>query len=1054
MILHRTLTHTALFLSCSSLSGLAIQAPQRADTASDVQAEPTRSIRHDSMAEWELEPWRFVDSRANEFTASTQDAVCLDTTTTGGTVLAWQSRRQESGTYGIYARRFDDEGHAIGPEVHVNSTTRNMQTRPSVSVDGKGGVWISWTSFGQDGDQGTIVARRFDPTLQTASREVVVNEVSTGHQDNSVIQGLGDGSALVIWTSDHDASGRQHLRSRTLAADTTPLGSASRLTKDSGLDEGMPTVDIVSPELLLVAYPTTHAVGKPAGILLQTITPNGVRVGEAKSIESRADGHAIEPSFATADDGRIALTWCEAYETGYRPHLRFARIDPERGVHEFSEVFDVDADGPGYVSGVAVEWIGEEEALVCWSRFADGPAREAALFAQRFQLDGDTDPIMRVSRTCTGSQRLRTASGPKRMRVDALGVVHLAWSGNAELGDTTGAHLTRLEPVGIDARTAGLIDDSEFEFDAAILEAPSTEANDQEPASTSATLSEGEPAPHDLPTYDPRAAEKRITEPSFHGPGADFDFLGITNTGWAPPDPEMAVGPNHVVLMTNGAIAWFQKDGTFLFQDEIEDSTGFWGSQGATSFVFDPEVIFDPHSQRFMAMANERASNGRPYFLLAISDDDDPQGSWHKYRIDVQTAAGDTDIDSPNISVDEDVIYLTADFFQPDKFLIYMIEKAPVLSGGSINATSTVVFGTQSMGMPVTFDTNVPAHYMIEGLFGGSSQLKLYAIQNQLTAPTITTTFLAVPSYTNPEDPPQLGSTNRPETFEPRFWSAVYRDGFLWATHHINSSRVRQRWYQIAMNDWPSGGTPSLVQSGTLNLGSPIRTFFGSIWVDENQNMALTYARSAPDEFISMERTWRAAGDPLGTTRPGVSVQTSTAPISNGRWGDYSSTVDDPVSAGFWSFHQYRLNAGWRTRVAFWGICGGSSIYCTSSPNSVGAGAQISASGSTSVASNDLVLDTTGCPANQPGIYYYGSASANLPFGNGIRCAGGTAVRMPPQTTTGSGQATLAIDLTNLPGGNSILVGDTKYFQFWYRDPAGGGANFNLSDGLKAEFCP
>jgi hypothetical protein len=30
----------------------------------------------------------------------------------------------------------------------------------------------------------------------------------------------------------------------------------------------------------------------------------------------------------------------------------------------------------------------------------------------------------------------------------------------------------------------------------------------------------------------------------------------------------------------------------------------------------------------------------------------------------------------------------------------------------------------------------------------------------------------------------------------------------------------------------------------------------------------------------------------------------------------------------------------------------------------------------------------------------------------------------------------------------------TWIFQFWYRDPAAGGAYFNLSDGLEITFCP
>jgi len=32
-------------------------------------------------------------------------------------------------------------------------------------------------------------------------------------------------------------------------------------------------------------------------------------------------------------------------------------------------------------------------------------------------------------------------------------------------------------------------------------------------------------------------------------------------------------------------------------------------------------------------------------------------------------------------------------------------------------------------------------------------------------------------------------------------------------------------------------------------------------------------------------------------------------------------------------------------------------------------------------------------------------------------------------------------------------VFDTHYFQFWFRDPLGGPAGFNFSDGLEVEFC-
>ena len=217
------------------------------------------------------------------------------------------------------------------------------------------------------------------------------------------------------------------------------------------------------------------------------------------------------------------------------------------------------------------------------------------------------------------------------------------------------------------------------------------------------------------PTYDPawETLWDTFDDERFSYRRSDFGFLGIENTGWTPPDPIIAAGPEHLVVMTNGAIAFFQKDGTKDFQDEIEDSYGFWSEEGASNFVFDPEVIYDPYTNRFMAMACERGPGSRSYFLLAISDDTDPNGLWYKYRFDVTSLAGG-DIDSPNIGVDSQAIYLTADFFTGgEKYLVYILEKEPLLSGSIGETRSMLITGSQSYGIPLLYG-NPPAMYMIE----------------------------------------------------------------------------------------------------------------------------------------------------------------------------------------------------------------------------------------------------------------------------------------------------------------------------------------------------
>jgi len=139
--------------------------------------------------------------------------------------------------------------------------------------------------------------------------------------------------------------------------------------------------------------------------------------------------------------------------------------------------------------------------------------------------------------------------------------------------------------------------------------------------------------------------------------------------------------------------------------------------------------------------------------------------------------------------------------------------------------------------------------------------------------------------------------------------------------------------------------------------------------------------------------------------------------------------------------------------------CPTPSTFCVGGANSVsGSGAKMSYGGSASVSANDLQLICSDLPANQFGIFFYGPNASQTPFGQGFLCAGGGAIGVfrikPAIQTSFLGTITLNLDY-NLPPmdvGNGMIVPDSLWhFQFWYRDPTLG---FNLSDGLRVEFCP
>ncbi len=134
-------------------------------------------------------------------------------------------------------------------------------------------------------------------------------------------------------------------------------------------------------------------------------------------------------------------------------------------------------------------------------------------------------------------------------------------------------------------------------------------------------------------------------------------------------------------------------------------------------------------------------------------------------------------------------------------------------------------------------------------------------------------------------------------------------------------------------------------------------------------------------------------------------------------------------------------------------VCGAvnGTNYCIGAPNSTVAGASMSATGTDSVANNDLVL-LAGPVPDQPGVFFYGPDQVQVPFGNGFRCVGGQLNRLAVEQAAG-GVLSHALDNTSPPAAAGLITpGSTWHFQAWYRDPAAGGANFNLSDGYTILF--
>jgi len=125
-----------------------------------------------------------------------------------------------------------------------------------------------------------------------------------------------------------------------------------------------------------------------------------------------------------------------------------------------------------------------------------------------------------------------------------------------------------------------------------------------------------------------------------------------------------------------------------------------------------------------------------------------------------------------------------------------------------------------------------------------------------------------------------------------------------------------------------------------------------------------------------------------------------------------------------------------------------------------GSGARLLGSGMASVGADSLVLTATNVEPNNSGLFFQANNAVNggdgLPFGDGLRCAGGNVIRLQVRFANSSGISATGIAI-GLKGG--VSAGDVRRYQYWYRNisnpPCGAGVNdFNLTNGYEITWQP
>jgi hypothetical protein len=469
-------------------------------------------------------------------------------------------------------------------------------------------------------------------------------------------------------------------------------------------------------------------------------------------------------------------------------------------------------------------------------------------------------------------------------------------------------HASRLVPAGVTQRAAGAVP----------LRVPN-------PAAYAAQKAAANAAAARLAGRHSAMAGARVLAPT-----AVRNWAGQRDTTAAPSDSTGAIGTTRYIELVNAKAAIYNRtSNTPTASGSLLQLTGC-ASSTCVDNVFDPQVIWDPGTNRFYYATDDVVSSTQNFLAFGFSTSATPTlsaSSWCRYNL----SFGSTFPDYPKLGDTKDFMLIGSNNFSGTSFTgstISWVTKPP--SGTTCPAPSTFKVGssgtlknangaqaftpvpgnqidTSSTGYAVARPASIPS--------AGATFLTVFKVTKSATGTAVipaTGASVPVSAFKVPASAPQKGTSDLLDTLDTRNTQAVLATDpvhggvtALWTQHAVfGGAGSQERWYEI------NPATHTLIQSGTITSAS-LFTFDGAVSSDRRVNgtssmfggamvigVVQSSATTLPADKVA-SKIGSGAISPLTTLATSTAADTGFDCIQdNGtcRWGDYAAATPDPAA--------------------------------------------------------------------------------------------------------------------------------------------------------------
>lgn len=438
---------------------------------------------------------------------------------------------------------------------------------------------------------------------------------------------------------------------------------------------------------------------------------------------------------------------------------------------------------------------------------------------------------------------------------------------------------------------------------------------------------------------------------SFDGCSA-ADNTPLYGSTFAPPDPNMCVGPNHVVQMVNSAHRVFDKLG-----NPLTSPLKFSSIAATSQDDGDPIVLYDQLADRWMLLQFNLPS-GNESIIFCISQTPDPTGAYFVYEFPTVGVFPDY----PHVGIwNNSYVITTHEFNQAGTAFLgqgfYAVDRTKMVNGESTSTLIRFQDAVEGGYLPVSFEGLKTPESTSDAIFtafnsdefGGSDELWIRTLHANFANPASSTLSArgTIPVAAFDSRSPssrsaieQSGTSDGLDAIADRMMSRVIYRRFdnsesLVMNYGVNVSGVNptekgtyqaaMRWYELTRatpaSAWTINQQSTYSPTGIGNGATGDNRWMGSVGIDQRGNIALAYSKSSSTTFPSINYAERKKSDPVNTlgTEQLFHAGTGSQTTSGNRWGDYTSIATDPSDEEtLWFTDEYYATTSgfnWKTRI-------------------------------------------------------------------------------------------------------------------------------------------